>query len=389
VTVTTTHPAPSEADVARIAAIANPIIRNLEITECYARLSRACAERTGPRANWCTFATWASRQAGRTIRSEDLGETLRRRIGGPAILWRPLESLWRVLLRKGLLDPGSRLGRLAAAIHSPFDAFERASGAVARGNLKVFAEIGREFARYLQTCPADAPAQSDAVAAFLDGLRPGSPPDGQDYLREAFAHYQRQAEEADPRTRASLVLLANLRIGLHEQTRLQPEIAEAVDAPLATARDLGARVLTILVPGSRRWPAALRRPAESGIGWIAAQLRAAAVRLSREVITERLMVLTLPPANSLSLGRDLDAPVPPVLATTTLPDLAAFLREYDPCRPGGTACGATDWCDLSQRMHYILHLFRAYQEDASLLTPPFTEDQVRAFERGIVPDGTL
>ena len=176
---------------------------------------------------------------GVTIRSEDLGETLRRRIGGPASLWHPLRSLWRVLLRRGLLDPTSRLGRISSAIHSPFDAFERASGAVARGNLKVFAEIGREFARYLEACPADAPVDSPALSAFLQALRPGEPPDGQDYLRQAFSCYQRQGHEPDPHARAGLVLLANLSIGLHEQTRLQPEIAEAVDAPLATAQDLG------------------------------------------------------------------------------------------------------------------------------------------------------
>ena len=380
---------PSEAEVARIAAIANPVLRNLEITECYARLSAAFAPRTGLRANWCTFATWASRQAGRTIRSEDLGATLRGRVGGPAIVWRPVESLWRLLLRKGLLDPGSRLGRLAAEIHSPFDAFERASSAVARGNLKVFAEIGREVARYLHACPPDAPVQSPAVIVFLDGLRPGDPPDGQAYLRRAFLHYQQQAHEADPPTQAGLVLLANLCIGLHEQMRLQPEIAEAVDAPLAAAKDLGARVLTVLVPGSRRWPAALRRPAAGAVGWVAARLLTAAVRLSREVITERLMVLAIPPDVVLSLGRNLDAAVPAVLTASKVPELSAFVRDHDPCGPGDAACGATDWCDLRQRMHYILHLFRAYQEDPSLSSRPFSEEQVRAFRRGIVPDGEL
>ena len=32
--------APSVEDVRRIAAIANPVIRNLEITQCYSRLGR-------------------------------------------------------------------------------------------------------------------------------------------------------------------------------------------------------------------------------------------------------------------------------------------------------------------------------------------------------------
>ena len=40
-------------------------------------------------------------------------------------------------------------GRITARLHTPFDAIELASDAVARGNLKVFEEIGYEFARYL------------------------------------------------------------------------------------------------------------------------------------------------------------------------------------------------------------------------------------------------
>ena len=104
------------------------------------------AQRTGPCANWCTYATWASRQAGRTIRGEDLIETLRTRLMvGPQLL-HPLASLGRALLRRGLFHPQSMLGRLTAQLHTPFDAFERTSDAVARGNRKVFEEIGYEFA---------------------------------------------------------------------------------------------------------------------------------------------------------------------------------------------------------------------------------------------------
>ena len=121
-----------------------------------------------------------------------------------------------------------------ADLHTPFDAFELASDAVARGNRKVFAEIGLEFARYLHECDADAAPDSADVAAFLDGLRPGDPPDGQRYLRQAFTRYQQQRFEPDPKRRAELVVLANLEIGLHEQTRLQPEIGEALDAAATT-----------------------------------------------------------------------------------------------------------------------------------------------------------
>jgi hypothetical protein len=105
---------PSVADVARIAAMSNRVIRNLEITECYAQLSEALRACTGAAANWCTFATWASRQAGSTIRGEDLLDRFERRLGHKARLLAPLQSLSRMLLRKGLNETDTTLGRASA-----------------------------------------------------------------------------------------------------------------------------------------------------------------------------------------------------------------------------------------------------------------------------------
>ncbi|MES2880591.1 MAG: hypothetical protein V4676_00485, partial [Bacteroidota bacterium] len=76
VSAITTVAAPTVTDVKTIAAITNPVLRNLQITQCYAELSTAFAQRTGPFANWCSYATWASKQAGQTIRTEDLQRTL-------------------------------------------------------------------------------------------------------------------------------------------------------------------------------------------------------------------------------------------------------------------------------------------------------------------------
>ena len=378
----------TEAEVSRIAAVGNRVIRNLEITKSYADLSGAFRARTGGGADWCTFATWASRQAGSTIRGEDLLDRFERRLGRRAWMLAPVQSLSRMLLRKGLLEQDTTFGRVIAAIHTPFDALERTSAAVAEGNVKVFEEIGREFARFLATVPVDARPDSAACRAFAAGLRAGPPPEGQDYLREAFAHYQQQRFESDAALRAGWILLANLKIGLHEQTRLQPQIAAAVDAPLVTVADLGARVLHILLPGSRRWPRAVHDPAASVVGWIAARIRRDAVAVTREVVTETMMVLALP-NGVLSLGRNLDAPVPDVFKEATPPALAEFVKRHDPCAPGTSNCAARDWCDLGQRMHYILHLFRAFADEPSLFSQPFTAEQVARFRAGVVPEGDL
>ena len=350
---TATSSAPTVDLVDFIAAMDNPVQRNLRITQCYAELSNAMRARTGDAANWCTFATWASRQAGSTIRGEDFLDTFDRVLGHRSWLRAPLQSISRVLLRAGLFQPNTWLGRLTAGIHTPFDAFERASAEVAAGNLKVFAEIGREFARFLATVPEDATDASPQFLAFAAGLRIG-PPDDQDVLRQAFSHYLRQHHCADPRERAAWILLANLKIGLHEQMRLQEQIVAAIDAPIVTLGDL-----------------------TGAAGWMTKRLRRELVRATQETVTQLLMVLAIPGGTgytSLALGCDLDASVPPALQGEQ-PFLDTFVRQWDPCPRGGTQCGATDWCDLRQRMHFIVHLFRAYAESAALFSPPLTSEE--------------
>ncbi len=306
-------------EVEQIAAMDDPVIRNLRITECYSRLAAAMPPGS---ANWCTFATWASRQAGRTIRGEDLLYRLQGELRRDAELLHPIQSLWRWLLRRGLLRENTWFGKL----HTPFDAFELASDAVARGNLKVFAEIGLVFARWLD-----------------DGAMPAEPP----LLRQAFARYEQRPSPEQ-------VTLANLEIGLHEQTRLQPEIREALDAALAPTRRLLA------------WP-----------------LQRKLTQLSRVVITESLMVMTLPGA-VLWLGRNLE-----VAGDVTDPELRELVARYEPVPPALDDCGAEDWSVLEQRMHYISHLFRAYHEDGTLASAPFTPAQVERILAGELPDGDL
>ena len=368
--------APSVDEVRRIAALGDPVLRNLEITACYSRLAAAVAGHVGAGANWCTYATWASKQAGRSIRGEDWLAELGRHLGAGRPLLHPFATAWRRLLRRGLFRPQTRLGRLTASLHTPFDAFERASEAVARGNLKVFEEIGLEFARYL-AAPGDA--------AFLEALRPGDPPDGQRYLRQAFAHYEQARGAGDPASRAQLTVLANLEIGLHEQTRLQPEIRAALDSAGATTEDLGRRALGTAFPGV--WPL-VRRPAAALAGAFAKRLERASGAVAREVITESFMVLSLP-GRVLALGANLADAFPDVLTSPPEPELRQLLARFEPPAGEPDDCGARDWSVLEERMHYIAHLFRAFHERPELAGPPFTDAQLASLARGALPDGEL
>jgi hypothetical protein len=355
---------PTAETVGRIVTVADPVIRNLQITECYAQLAVAMAERTHACANWCTFATWASKQAGATIRGEDVIDDLERELGQAGSLLHPIAWFWRILLRHGLLQPETAFGRWLAKLHTPYDAIQMAGTQVAEGNLKVFAEIGLAFADYLEQCPPNASSDSAALRRFLDGLRSGPPPDGQEYLKEAFRAYQAQRVETDQRVRSQLTALANLQIGLHEQTRLQPQILGALNsAVLGLERGFGFRIHERMVQREL-------------------------TNLSRKVITRALMILTLPGA-ALSLAENISQPFPADLEEIVNAEFSALVSEYGTLPPAPDPCGATDWSILTQRMRYISHLFRAYHEDPALTEAPFTELEVASFDRGVIPEGKL
>ena len=274
----------------------------------------------------------------------------------------PFRTLGRWLLRRGLFQRDTRLGRLTAEIHTPFDAFERASDAVARGNLRVFEEIGLQFARWLQ----------------------GEQPEGHALLRKAFAHYDRLRLERDPKTRTELAFLANLEIGLHEQTRLQPQILEALDAAYATQEDLGRRALEALFPSAPRWWRVLETPVAALTGLSVRAIQRASSRLAREVITDSLMVLALP-GRVLALGRNLADAYPKELVDPSDPELTELLARFEPVPPAPDDCGVRDWSDLHERMHFIVHLFRVFHLSEKLADPPFTPAEVESFSRGVIP----
>lgn len=380
---------PSVDDVREIAGMRDAIVRNLRITLAYHELALALTARCGNAANWCTFATWASRQAGQTIRGEDLISVLRERVHVPMRVTAPLQSVWRWLVKRGLLDPKTKLGGFVRAVQGPLDPLERASDAVGRGNRKVFEEIGHEFARFMSTCGRDTAPDPASVDAFSLTLREGEPPEGQRFLRQAFRRYYDALFETRSDVRAQALYLANLEVGWHEQTRLQAEIQEALDSPALEVRELGEHVLAFLAPGARNWYRVFYVPAAMTLGVIVLPLAGVARRLAREVITECLMMLFVPPDRGLRLGRDLTLAFPENLRQLAGEDVLAALAQLR-CDVRSThPCGAEDWADLRERLHYIAHLFRACSEDAALSSPPFDATQVAAIRAGRLPAGKL
>ena len=385
--------APTVAEVERIAALTDPVVRNLQITQCYSELSRAFAARTGGGpANWCTFATWASKQAGQTIRREDLTRTFERLFAqsphGTSVGNAAVASLAGVSAPRGperVWDAVWRALRPAAA-------FERASDAVARGNRKVFEEIGRLFARVLALSTADGALDPVQFRSFLDSLRPGDPPDGQAYLKQAFSCYAAAFGERHRDARAELVLLANLAIGWHEQTRLQPQISEALDAPfeepVKLRRDLLGQLLRRRIGLALRLSLELVPGRATAVKKVLDDLDRHVKQIAHEAITAHLMTLSLA-GEALSLGRDVPGTFPADLKTIDTPELRALLARIDPTPDTTRGSGATDWSSLTERIHFIADLFRVYQERPTLLSDPFTPEQVAVIKSGGRPAGQL
>ena len=370
-------PSPSEIDA--IAALAEPIFRNLRITLAYSHVSQAFAAWCPGGANWCTFATWASRQAGCTIRKEDLARAVARRLG-ERLEHRPiLREIHRAF---GI--SGGHLLHIVGELSQGLPGIDRASDAVSRGNRKVFEEIGREFAGLLTVALG-----GDAVArTFIDGLRSGPAPDGQDLVRRSFTNYLAARTTSDPGERAQLLLLANVQIGLHEQTRLQPEIREAMDAALLDVADTRRRILERLdqvieaTPLGRLHTGVGRLLLNRVADEIAEELRLVA----RLVTTERLMTIALPGGGTLRLGSDVSGNFPEPLRTLTNPEVVALLAGNDATPDSTLGSGAIDWSVLAQRLHFIGDFFRAYQEDRSLFQSPFAPMELESIEAGRVPD---
>jgi hypothetical protein len=363
-----------------------PVLRNLLITDSYHRLTLTMTELLGrDDFTWPIFATWASKHAGSFIRQEEVPVRLRATLGQRG------DDVELFGVARAILDGVTRF--------------------IIGGNIIVFEELGEAFARFAASFAEPAARTEENLADLIarytegeivpdtvevspDGKLIRSNAGGQRLIRSALSHYFAALHEPNVNARSELVLLANVECGLHEQIRLQPYIAGALESPV--------EVLLRLASGDSH-------P-------LADELAA----VVRRVCTELLMTLPLP-HQLLRLGGDLPAPPglpmwPPELdrlENSTLLELAAQVGAYDvrerelalhdrmegwinpllaklglaELEAQGT--GAGDWASLPDRMRFVFEYFRSRQRDAVLLTPPFSPEQQAAYFAGHIPDGPL
>lgn len=326
------------ADVDRIVAVDDPVLRNLQITVAYGRMAADFAELVDrENLSWCGFGTWASEGVGASIRHHQTDQSI-------------VLRAMRVIRRRGYPE----IARTAAA-------------AFADGNRSVFDHIGRGFAGFHEAITATEPGAMDRFFADLPGPerpRAGTTVDVAFHpdvgLADGFAAYREvlvtpAADAAGRSRRAQLVCLGNLCLAHVEQVRLQGPIEDAFSSVLG-------RCL------------AGRRAA-----------RAAAARL----VTETILELRLGP-EEFRPGRpmpDLDGRRFP--ADLVDLDPASFERFAEVVVPATArqAPDADDWTSLRDRLRYIGALMRSRQQAPALLGEmPFTEAEREQIEAGTVPD---
>jgi CRP-like cAMP-binding protein len=328
------------------------VLRNLKVTEGYYRLSVGMTLLLGHQdTNWTTFACSASKTVGSFIRGE-----LPLLAWGPARLVNGIEQItarvpaWRM-----------EAARMQAAVA---DVSELTSA----GNIKVFAELGPIFARMIAAYHDCHVYDRDEFERFLDslGLRSGpSEAGGQDGLRQALVHYHDAMFQPEPKRKSELILLANFKVGLHEQIRLQPNIEGAMNAPL--------REGVFDVP----------------LGTV---LREPTMRAWRRFATRTMMRYRLP-YGAVTVNGDLPLLPsgqmwPDVLTTLELPELRLVAQRYG--TPSGRRwLAARDWANLDERMTFIFQLFRSRQKSLELFDPPFQYEQRLAIAGDRLPAGRL
>jgi hypothetical protein len=367
------------AEIERIGRLQDAPLRNLLITQTYCDLSHGLATVTGAgNANWSSFATWASKTAGQTIRGDEVPREVAALLRDEAHLEAHLANLKRrrpvLLWIKADLD----VFDIARAV------IAEVSQQIAVGNLKVFAELAPLFARFFHTFSDPRRRTTEALQAFVAQLKPGpAASDGQDSLKVAFTSYFAAASATTSKERAELILYGNLLIGLHEQTRLQPNIKAAIDAPLSP------QVYKKLAAGSIwAWPGF-----HTLFGWQVKLMLHAIQDPWERIVTRHMMRLTMPNGGSMALGQDVtlagSRAFPLDLDPLHHPDLIALIRTYDPNLETLKGSGARNWTNLGNRMAFIADLFRSRQCTTSMFDPPFNPTQVEMFRGGRIPTGPL
>ena len=326
-------------DVARAVAIGSDQLRNHGITLFYWRLGRRLAAHLGTDvANWCTWATWASRTVGHALD--------------------PYATPYLVRERTRSWPRPARTAALRVARWSRTALNPRLAPAIAVGNREIFDEIADHFLTFLDALDDGRLPDAASAHRFAAGIVGAEAPTGSehrrmlDHHREGFVRYWEAAQESRPAERARLVLAGNLLMAEYEQARLQPWIEEA-----------------FFVAPSEGWgvPAILRRT-----------IGPAVARLTTRRVTAVITPAMLVPVGEPLRRRAGEARLFPAALDPPGTELGAVLARY----PSGPTPQCANWTRFEDRMAFVTGLFHAYHFEPTLHAAPFAmvaaRDLVRA-----------
>ena len=364
--------------VQEIAGMSDPVLRNLQITQRYHEFAVQLRDAgAGEDATWCAFAVWASKTAGASIRGEVLPAKAKQLLveadGAQAVLQRFNHGVtgwaWKHLTH-------DHVAQVIDAVTADV------AKQIADGNVLVFAELAPLFTALIDALHSVPRTSQDLAAALAPSLAPlASDPNGVAVVA-AFEAYERAV--CDPTTRPALVLRANTLAVAHEQRRLQPAIAAALDAAISdTLRKVIEQDIVTHLP-----TAEVRRVLDALTGEVCTVLDGA----WDTALTEAIMQLVTP-SETLDLRRDVPplsgGMFPPELRDLAGTEAESAVAQWDRTHGKGIPSGAHDWAKLEDRMNFIVNLFRSRQRDPNLFNPPYTDAQLATLAQGRLPPGPL
>jgi hypothetical protein len=363
--------------VGEIAAMADPVLRNLCITQRYHEFAVALRDDgCGEDATWCAFAVWASKTAGATIRGDVLPGRAKALLDDHSThdaLRQANQGLAGWAMQKLTHD---HLGRVIE------DVTGDVSSQIAAGNVLVFRELAPIFTalvRGLGSQPVNQEALASAVAPALSAL--GTDADAAT-VAAAFDGYGRAPLAGGER--AALILDANILAVAHEQRRLQPAISGALNAAISdTLKKVMETEVVRHVPGA---------DARHTLDDLTNGLCSVLDQAWDMALTESIMRLVTP-RETLDLRQDIP-PLPEGMFPLGLRALSgtpaeASYAQWDTTAATGNPAGAHDWAELDERMNFIVNLFRSRQQDPTLFDPPFSAAQLAVLQQGQLPPGPL
>jgi ER-bound oxygenase mpaB/B'/Rubber oxygenase, catalytic domain len=353
--------------VARICCLPDDLFRLRWVSYAYHNLDERLSVGLGDNASWPAFARWSAYTIGEALRLDEVNPRLEDVLRDHALPARITGPLVRMQRYVRTLDDGAMPRMLAL------------------GNRLVFHEVGWTVAHFLTWIDGQQARDTEAWDAYERAIEPFPPtdffrPSYPEWLRGGMRAYYDAWWERDPDRKAQLVLLGNMLIGGYEQWRVDSFFEVALDFNPGTLIDR-LRIanhddLAIELNGIRRGE--MRRSFRQQRGMLNWMSDAYAAFLTRCILTWDAPLESRSPT-ALRLGCDLPArrgalPVPPELEDLD-DDVQRIFDSFD--RSGGQlrGTGARNWRRFSDRMSFIVNLFRTQQQNPNLRVAPSFEDR--------------